>query len=276
MRLQIVRTLWGVVEDPTSMEAADVPFDAIAAAGYDAVGVAAAAVDDLDGFVSRATRAGLAFVPQLFTWGASVDDHVESFQRSLEQIAPHAPSFVIAQAGRDSFNGVESVAFFEACLAIEADLGVPVAFETHRGRTLFNPWRTLELLERFDALHLGCDLSHWVCVAERLKLGRDVIAACAERALHIDARVGHEEGPQVSDPRAPEFEVHLATHLAWWEEIWDGQERRGLEVASVMPEFGPPPYQSVLPYGGGVVGDRDEINDWMATLIRERFSARSL
>jgi hypothetical protein len=31
--------------------------------------------------------------------------------------------------------------------------------------------------------------------------------------------------------------------LQWWEVIWRAQEARGLAVALVEPEHGPPPYQ---------------------------------
>jgi hypothetical protein len=272
VRLELVRTLWGVVDDYRGLDAT-APLTAMRAAGADAVAAPAVAVGDLAGFVAAVGDAGLGFVPQLFTWGRTVDEHLATLRTSIEQVAPFSPRLAVVQAGRDSFVDVDADRFFGEALRMERDLGVSLAFETHRSRILFTPWRTLELLARHEDLKLAADLSHWVCVGERLRLGRDTVRTCAERTIHIDARVGHEQGPQVSDPRAPEYAEHLDTHLGWWREIHTAQAARGLDVLSVMPEFGPPPYQPVLPFGGGPIGDRQEINDWMATRVLQELRA---
>jgi len=53
-------------------------------------------------------------------------------------------------------------------------------------------------------LLLCADLSHFVVVTEThpadWKL-TEAIDALADRVIHIHARVGYEEGPQVNDPR---------------------------------------------------------------------------
>jgi sugar phosphate isomerase/epimerase len=276
MRLEILRTLWGVVDEYADADGVDSALRAVAATGlYDGVVAPLFNVPDPPVLVEAAAGHGLTVVPQVFTWGRTVDDHLDTFSASLRQaVEATKPRFVIAQAGRDAFSDADADRFFTEALALERDLGTPVAFETHRQRILFSPWRTRDLLARFDDLKVNCDFSHFVCVAERLNFGRDVVTACAGRALHFDARVGHEEAPQVHDPRAPEHQRHLDAHLAWWDEIWDDQERRGLEVVSCMPEFGPPPYQPIDPATGRPIGDRDEINDWMAALLRARFDGR--
>lgn len=40
--------------------------------------------------------------------------------------------------------------------------------EKHRGRPTFNPWQTRDLVASVPDLRLTADLSHWVCVCERL------------------------------------------------------------------------------------------------------------
>ena len=60
---------------------------------------------------------------------------------------------------------------------------------------------------------------------------------------HIHARVGYDHGPQVADPRAPEWLPYTEGHEAWWEEIWKQQAARGQAVTTVTPEHGPPNYQ---------------------------------
>lgn len=81
--------------------------------------------------------------------------------------------------------------------------------------------------------------------------------------------------PQVSDPRAPEWDLHLTTHERWWDIIWDSQKRRGIETSYLTPEFGPPPYMPTLPHTGVPVADLADICDWMARREESRFSKRA-
>jgi hypothetical protein len=112
---------------------------------------------------------------------------------------------------------------------------------------------------------------HWTCVAESLHLQRSAIEAVAANAVHVDARVGHEEGPQVPDPRSPHFADHLAAFETWWDHIWETRSAAGATELSMMPEFGPPPYQQIHPRTGEPLADVNECNDWMATRLRQRY-----
>jgi hypothetical protein len=102
----------------------------------------------------------------------------------------------------------------------------------------------------------------------------DIIQLCAERCIHIHARVGWIEGPQVADPRAPEFQPYLEAHERWWDIVWDAQAKRGMETSTLTPEYGPAPYQQVLPYTKMAVADIWEISRWQAQRELERFSMR--
>ena len=74
--------------------------------------------------------------------------------------------------------------------------------------TFANPWNTQRILRRFPSLKLTCDYSHWVCVAERLLPDcGEILQLSADHCWHLHARVGFEEGPQVPDPRAPEWSI---------------------------------------------------------------------
>jgi hypothetical protein len=131
-------------------------------------------------------------------------------------------------------------------------------------------------LARFASLKLCCDYSHWVCVCERLiddELG--ILRKCATRCLHLHARVGYEQGPQVPDPRAPEYERHLAAHERWWRLVWQAQRKRGDAVSTLTPEFGPPLYQHTLPFTAVAVSNLWEICDWQAARQAANF-ARSV
>ena len=216
------------------------------------------------------------FVPQIFTAGDSVAAHVESFRRQVGEAAKFEPRFINAQSGRDAWSEMESSKFFEAVLNIEASAGIQVAHETHRGRILFNPWITSRLLSRFESLKLCCDFSHWVCVGERLIDDQiEIIRQSAARCLHLHARVGYEQGPQVPDPRAPEYATHLAAHERWWRLIWDAQKKRGDKTSPLTPEFGPAKYLHTLPFTNAPVADLWDICHWQARRQADNFTAWS-
>jgi hypothetical protein len=166
----------------------------------------------------------------------------------------------------------QSVDFFGQAMLIADKLGVTASFETHRSRSFFNPWTTRDILKQLPALKLTCDFSHWCVVCERLiDTEPDVIALCAERAHHIHARVGYDQGPQVPHPAAPEYSTALTAHEAWWSQIWCSQAARGLAVATMTPESGPDGYLQCEPFTGKPVADLAEINAWMAARQKKRF-----
>ncbi|MGH7978000.1 MAG: sugar phosphate isomerase/epimerase family protein [Limisphaerales bacterium] len=207
----------------------------------------------------------LQYIPHIFTEGQNVRDHIKSFRSQVAAAKSMGPHFINAQSGADHFSESDSTCFFGEVLKIESQAGLPVAHETHRSRILFNPWITSRLLERFADLKLCCDFSHWVCVCERLLDDQlKIIRQCADHCLHLHARVGYEQGPQVPDPRAPEYKRHVELHEKWWQLIWTAQKTRGLKVSTLTPEFGPPGYLHTLPFTEVPVSNLHEICDWQA------------
>lgn len=161
-------------------------------------------------------------------------------------------------------------AFLEKALRINEDVSFQVNFETHRGRALFEPMHTARLLRRFDTMHLVADLSHWAVVTESL-LGayKEPMPLVFQRTRHIHARVGHEEGPQVSDPRAPHWK-QVDAHLAWWDSIHAEHLKRGETEITADPEFGPP---NTMPTtaDGKPTADLWDVSLWMRDLLRDRW-----
>ncbi|HQS59157.1 MAG TPA: hypothetical protein PLU16_11810 [Gallionellaceae bacterium] len=154
--------------------------------------------------------------------------------------------------------------FFGETQELAARLGISCSFETHRSRSLFNPWSTLAILERLPDLRLTCDFSHWVVVMERqLDEEWDVVREVAKHAHHIHARVGYAQGPQVPHPAAPEYLGALVSHQRYWEEIWAIQRERGDAYTTMTPEFGPDGYLQCKPFTGEPVADLWAINSWM-------------
>jgi hypothetical protein len=152
-------------------------------------------------------------------------------------------------------------------------IGVTVSFETHRGRSLFNPWVTQRVVEQIPDILLTCDFSHWCVVCERLiDSEMDIIRQIANNAHHIHARVGYDQGPQVPNPAAPEYQPALQAHQNWWEMIWSAQQQRGYQVTTMTPEFGPDGYLHEAPFTREPVADLWELNTWMAEAERAHFS----
>ena len=278
MRLQLFRSLW---TNGFDLEAALVDchgglFDGVEGP----VPIEAAARRR---FCANLRSAGVPFIAEITTGGGYVPDtkdparHLDDFRRKAEASLEGSPLFLTVLAGCDAWPLTHSVDFFGRALEVAAALGVVASFETHRSRSTFNPWSTRDLLEQLPALRLTCDFSHWCCVSERLVLEDEpgILALCAERAHHVHARVGYEQGPQVPHPDAPEYRAALEAHERWWDTIWSAAEKAGRSVVTMTPEFGPDGYLHTLPFSATPVASLDEINHGMARRERARFAARS-
>jgi hypothetical protein len=273
MKLTLVRHLWGI--DHTHGLNHYLP--RWRDVGYTAVEGSLQLSPDREAFLRFLETSGWSWIPQVFsrdfTPGGTVREHLDSVKKQIDECMTYNPLFFNAHSGSDSWSPAEAEDFYGAMLEMERGLGVPICHETHRLRYFGNPWTTRSILEKFPDLKLTCDFSHWVCVAERLLEDcGDIIQLAAQHCHHLHARVGHEEGPQVSDPRAPEWARHLAAHEAWWDTIWSSQKQRGLAVTCLAPEFGPAPYLPLLPYTQAPVADLADICDWMARREALRFN----
>lgn len=267
MQLKVFRHLWGV-DDP-----AEICLPRFKKLGYDGIEFRPGDALNLGRAKQLLEQHGFEAVVQIVTSGNTVNEHVQTLRQQFESAKAIEPVKVNIQSGRDAFSDDEAEHFFVEALAIEADSPFPFAHELHRGKILYNPWRTAKFLEKFDQLKVTADLSHFVCVCERLlETEGAIIAQIAERSIHLHARVGFEEGPQVPDPRAPEYQPHLEAHEAWWRLIWEAQRKSGARESTLTPEFGPPNYQHTLPYTRQPLADVEEVVDWMAQRQREHFA----
>ncbi len=267
MQLKIFRHLWGT----------DLGFaEAIArfmAAGYSGIECRIPPADAIDACRSLLVDSGMEFIAMAFTDGDTPQAHAASLREQATFARALGARSITCHSGQDCWSHRQAEAYFTEALFIESDIGITIAHETHRGRYFYSPWVTAPILERFPNLRLCCDYSHWVCVAERLLGGcDDILALCAERCSHLHARVGYEEGPQVPDPRAPEYAPHVAAHERWWDQIWRCQQKSGVAETTLTPEFGPPGYLHTLPYTNAPVADLADICQWQADRQRRRFA----
>ncbi len=273
MDIKLVRHLWGV----------DLTHGLFPHArcwrkvGYQAVEASLRLVPDRAEFLQFLKEASFQWVPQIlsneFRLSGTVQEHLDSLREQIEECLPYDPLFFNVHGGLDTWDTAKAEEFYGQAIDLEKEIGVPISHETHRGRYFATPWRTTRILRRFPNLRITCDLSHWVCVCERLlpDLG-EMVTLAADHCHHIHARVGFAEGPQVPDPSAPEYAAELAAHEAWWDQIWRSQQRRGYACSTLTPEFGPPPYLHTLPHTNVPVADLAAVCDWMAMRQRERLA----
>lgn len=99
----------------------------------------------------------------------------------------------------------------------------------------------------------------------------ETVALALDRTEHIHARIGHQEGPQVNDPRAPEWKLAFETHLAWWDKVVELKVKEGKPI-TLLTEFGPPTYMPTLPYTMQPIANQWDINIYMMDFLRKRWT----
>ncbi|CAD5106264.1 sugar phosphate isomerase/epimerase family protein [Zestomonas carbonaria] len=274
MRLRIFKTLWGHAGsiEQAALQALEAGFDGLEAPAPGNAAARAAfaevlASHDLD-YIAEICTAG-SYVPERHATPAA---HLADLERKLVGALELSPRFCNLMAGCDAWPLAVQLEFFAAALEIGDRHGVQLSFETHRSRSLFNPWVTAELVRQLPDLRLTADISHWVVVSERL-LDDDwgLLLAIAERVHHIHGRIGYPQGPQVPHPAAPEYAGCLAFHQRFWEAVWASQRRRGYALSTLTPEFGPDGYLHTLPFTDQPVADLWQINRWVADTERAHF-----
>jgi hypothetical protein len=276
MKLLLVRHLWGV--DLTHGLGAHL--GRWREVGYQAIEASRRTVPDAGELKRLLKSEGFQWIPQVFSnmfeGGGSVAAHLRTLQEQIEECVDAEPLFFNAHTGSDAWTLNEAEDFYGAVGDLETKLDVICSHETHRSRYFGNPWNTYRLIKRIPDIRLTADFSHWVCVAERLLAdAAPLLSTIFPHCHHLHARVGYEEGPQVSDPRAPEWQGHLQVHERWWDAIWSAQRLAGASITTLTPEFGPPPYLQTLPFTAQPVADLTSICDWMAIRQLQRFASWS-
>ncbi|RKP54903.1 sugar phosphate isomerase/epimerase family protein [Pararobbsia silviterrae] len=266
MKLELYKTFWGFDGGP------DDAAPLVRAAGFDGIEAPVPAQGaERERFARSIEALGMPLIAEITTAGSYVpersatpDDHLRDLEAKIVWGKPLRPRFFNVMAGCDAWPAETQRAFFERAVGLAEKHDVVCSFETHRGRSFFNPWITAEVARAVPTLKLTCDFSHWVSVCERLLESEwDVIDALAPHAHHIHARVGYPQGPQVPHPAAPEYAACLASHQRMWEALWASQIARGYTVTTMTPEFGPDGYLHTLPFTNAPVADLWDVNTWM-------------
>jgi len=201
-------------------------------------------------------------------------EHLNYFKRTTEAAATNRlikPLYINCHSGRDYFTFEQNKSFIDFTIDLSKRTGIKICHETHRSRILYSAPAARTYFEKIPGLRITFDVSHWCNVSESLLNNQpETINMALERTDHIHARVGHPEGPQVNDPRAPEWKEALDAHLAWWDKII-ALKRKKNEQVTVLTEFGPPDYMPTEPYSRKPLADQWAINVFMKDLLRKRY-----
>jgi len=248
----------------------------VSQAGYDGIeyGIARTAAEkELDEFWNIAEKNKLKIIVQHYdTYEADYSKHYDLYCAWLEKVKIYPCVKINTQTGKDYFSFQQNKALIEAAFEVSVRSGIQIVHETHRNKFSFAAHITKEYLEKIPALKITLDASHWVCVAESfLEDQQEAIELATARAEHLHARVGYPCGPQVPDPRVPEWQHALNMHLSWWDKIAERKKNENA-LLTITPEFGPYPYMVHIPGNGLPICNQWEVNIYMMELLKKRYS----
>lgn len=246
----------------------------VKAAGYDGIEMALPfEVDERQLIVDTLHEYNLEFIGQYWqSFESDLDEHFRNYEKYLRHLITANPVFINCQTGKDYFSFEQNRRLIDLASQISAETGVTITHETHRGKALFAAHITRDYLSQLPDMRICLDISHWCNVHESLLDDQtEAVNLAIAHTDHIHSRVGHPEGPQVNDPRAPEWASTLSIHLAWWDRIVQMHEAAGTQL-TVTTEFGPATYMPVMPYTQLPLGDQWEINVFMMNLLKERYA----
>jgi len=207
---------------------------------------------------------------------AEYSKHTTEFKDAVEAASSgisQKPLYINCHSGKDFFTFDQNATLIAFTQEKEAKTGIEIFHETHRGRMCYSAPVTKLFLDHYKKMKLTLDISHWTNVHESmLDNQKDTINQALNHSHHIHARIGHEQGPQVNDPRAPEWKEHVEKHLLWWDKVVENREKSGYKHISFTTEFGPPNYLQALPYTRQAVANQWDINIYIKNLIKNRYS----
>lgn len=202
-------------------------------------------------------------------------EHLEFYKKMIDAAAKQQvqrPLYINNHSGRDHYSFEQNKKFIEHTTLLAKETGISIVHETHRSRMLFAAHVTKEFIEKIPELRINLDISHWCNVHESLLSDQTAAVQLAlDRADLIHARIGHPEGPQVNDPRAPEWENVVKQHFEWWDIVVERKKKNG-ERMVFLTEFGPPDYMPTMAYTRQPLADQWAINVHMMNLLRKRYS----
>lgn len=276
MQIKVFKTLWGFDGSYT---------DAVEQAikqGYDGIeGPVPETIETTEQFAELMKQNDLLYIAEIATTGSyvpdrklSISDHLKYLEDRIAHLKILQPEFITCLGGCDAWSESDAIKFLTKAIKIVEKNQMEISFETHRGRIFFNPWVTERIVNKIPSLKLTCDFSHWSVVCEGMQdTEEDIIKSLLPNAWHIHGRIGYDQGPQIPDPRTPLFKDDLEQYAEWWSWVWHEQDRQSKTITTLTPEFGGDRYDYFDPIEGKSLVDVNEINQWMAESVREKFTS---
>ncbi len=276
MQIKYCCTYWG-----SEMDSPDFFVDKVLSAGYKGVEIFLPSLNDAFSalFIEKMKSVMLRnpdflFIAQHIVSAEkdTVDNYLSKVKKNLTELSLFKPSFINAHIGKDYFSFDDNCRVIDAALNLSAKTGVRILFETHRGRFSFHAASLIPYLKKFPAIELVGDFSHFCAVSESMMQDQDeIIQQIIPHIVHIHARIGHEQGAQVNDPFAPEWQDHFTQFEKWWQSILNYQKSKNTNIFTITPEFGPAPYMPSMPFTKQPLGNQWEINLKMMHYLKNTF-----
>ncbi|APQ19010.1 hypothetical protein [Maribacter hydrothermalis] len=202
----------------------------------------------------------------------TVEEYISNVLDQLKRTLPYQPNFINSHTGKDHYSFDENCKVIEAIESFSSQHKISIYHEIHRGRFTFHSTTTLSYLHKYPKLKLVGDLSHWCVTSESMLQDQEhILEQVFPRIIHIHARVGFEQCPQVNNPFAPEWEKHLNQFIIWWQRIIKQHET--LSNFTITPEFGPFPYMQQVPFTKEPLANQQEINIEMKNYLKRNFTS---
>ena len=202
----------------------------------------------------------------------SFKESLLAYENDLKRAIVQKPYAINSHTGSDFFSFEQNMKFLKLANDLSNKYNIPIHHETHRGRFSYALPETKRYLNSDSAFRLTLDISHWMVVHESLLAQQQqLLDKVIERTDHIHARVGFEEGPQVNNPQAPEWDKALNRHLSIWESIILSHWKKGKPM-TITTEFGPPNYLPTAPFTQKPLGDQWEANVFIMKAIKEQMN----
>lgn len=265
MQIKYCCTYWGSEKDTP-----DVFVNKVLLAGYNGIEIflpslndnfTNAFIEEVEGVMNKNTD--FLFIAQhiVALENTPINDYINKVKKNLTELTAFQPSFINAHTGKDYFSFDDNCRLIEAALNISNKTGIRILHETHRGRFSYHTASLLPYLQKFPEMELVGDFSHFCTVSESmLEEQEEMIRQIIPHIAHLHARVGHEQGPQVNDPFAPEWENHFKIFEKWWEAIVQYKKQKNTQIFSITPEFGPLPYMPSMPYTKQPLSNQWDLN----------------
>ncbi|WP_324027303.1 sugar phosphate isomerase/epimerase [Maribacter sp. BPC-D8] len=201
----------------------------------------------------------------------TVQEYISNVLKQLKRTLPYQPDFINSHTGKDHYSFDENSKVIEAIESFSSKHKIPIYHEIHRGRFTFHSASTLTYLQKYPKLKLVGDLSHWCVTSESMLQDQEhVLEQIFPHIIHIHARIGFEQCPQVNNPFAPEWEAYLDQFMTWWQRII--KQHQTLSNFTITPEFGPFPYMPQAPFSKEPLANQLELNIEMKKYLESKLS----